>query len=159
MEQLIEFVRELADDNAEPYEFSDDQIKRFINKYRKPVYQLPVYAETPDNLVYRVGYKNLSGFVLMNSSSQIDAGEYELDAINGIVTFSQAQDSTLYATFACHQLQQTAAFIWYVRAAKARGMGAYQLGDQKLPQGKESVEFCVKKYWELRQSSSGQMTR
>ena len=54
----------------------------------------------------------------MDSSSQIDASEYGLDAINVIVTFSQAQDSTLYATFACHQLQQTAAFIWYVRAQR-----------------------------------------
>ncbi len=160
MEKLIEHVRILIDDTTEPYDFTDEQITHYINKYRKAAYKLAVIAEDEDCTVFNIGYKNLAGFKFEDGGGNlIDESKYSLDIFNGIATFTESQDNILYATFTCHDLNNTAADIWKVRAAQARGMGGYKLGDQQLPQGKESIEFCMKKYWEFRQGRSLLMER
>jgi hypothetical protein len=160
MENLIEHVRLLIDDASEPYDFTDTQVEQYINKYRKAAYELPVTAEDEDYTVFNIGYKNLADFKFEDANENLIAeSEYTLDVFNGVATFTAEQNQTLYATFTCHDLNNAAADIWKVRAAQARGMGAYKLGDQQLPEGKESISFCMKKYWELRQGRTFLMER
>lgn len=160
MEQLITEVRILIDDTTEPYDFTDEQVTTYINKYRRSFYRLAVYADDVHNLVYTIGYKNLASFSLEDSGENvIDSGDYTLDEINGIVTFTEEQYSPLYAIFTCHNLMNSAADIWKVRAAKATISGPYRLGDEQLPAGKESIEFCINKYWQLRQGTTHLMER
>lgn len=160
MEQLISYIRPLIEDDSTPYDFTDDQIKMYINKFRKSVYNLTVTYEFNDYKTYVIGYKYLSAFRLRDSvSNVVDSDEYSIDEINGIVKFTDTQDGSYLADFQYHDLDNSIAEIWKARAGKARGMGTYKLGDQELPQGKESVEYCISKYWSFMKSRSFGMSR
>lgn len=161
MNTLITYVRGLIDDASTPYTFDDDTVKRYINKYRTNVYKIPLIADDERNLKYTLRHKNLSALIIYGQDGKtvIPEAGYTIDVINGILEFATKQTQYLYASYEYHNLNNSASDVWLAWAAKAEADGPYKIGDQQLPQGKESVEFCTKKYWALRQSSSTQMTR
>ncbi len=161
MNTLIEYVRGLIDDPTAPYTFDDDDIKRYINKYRTNVYKIPLIADDERYLKYTLRHKQLSAVVIYahNGSTVISSNDYTIDVINGILEFATKQTQYLYASYEYHDLDNSAADIWLAWAAKAQADGPYKIGDQQLPQGKESVEFCVNKSWSLRKSKSTGMSR
>ena len=160
MEQLINHLRILIDDKNQPYAFGDAELKRAINRYRHNIYKLPVSSDNQQGLIYTIGYSNISGVLTHNSNGEvIDSGDYSIDMLNGIIEFSEANEGMIYASFEYHDIEESAADMWLVQAGKARAKGAYRLGDQSLPEGKESVEFCIQKSWEFRKSKSTEMNR
>jgi len=157
MSQLLDELRMLIEDESEE-DFTDTQLGRYLNKYRKRLNDYPLYAETDEYLVWRCEYKYLDSVVLDSSNDTPVTDSYTSDDLNGIYTFTTAQ-TTLYIKAYYYDLYKTASDIWLVRAGKATFSGDVGLGDERIPQDKYNREYCIKKYWMLRQSDTSEMER
>jgi hypothetical protein len=166
-EELINIIRTYIEDPTAPYTVSDIVIERFLNKGRKYLEDLQLFAEDyyGDNVstVYPIGYPYLTNVSLKDGEGNtISTDDYTVDVFNGIITFDASPvviPDAVYATFNYFNFFATVADIWLYRAALATTMGNTQLGDEILPKGKNSVEYCSQKYWTYRQSISRQMER
>ena len=166
-EQLIDMVRTYIEDPTVPYIVSDIVIERFLNKTRKYLEDLQLFAEDEAwegvSVVYPVGYQYLMNVSLKDGEGNtISASDYSVDAFNGIITFDGSPvviPDAIYATFTYHNFFEAVADIWLYRAALATTAKKAQLGDEILPEDKYNVEYCAAKYWTFRQSKSLQMER
>jgi len=77
--------------------------------------------------------------------------------LNGIYTFTTEQTAVYIKAYA-YDLYRSASDIWLVRA-EASFSGKVKVGDEDIPMDKYNREYCIMKYWDLRQSSSTQMER
>ncbi len=166
MEDLILVVREYIEDETAPYAVSDTVIERMLNQNRTYVNEIQIYADDylydNESLIYPIGYKYLSGVVLIDGDdNEIDSDDYEVDVFNGIITFDDGYTipDAVYATFYYHNFFDTVAEIWKYRAAKAKFSGRVKLGDEDLPMDKNSREYCLQKYWNFKPSKSSQLER
>jgi len=157
MSQLIDEVRILIEDESSE-DFTDEQITRYLNKYRGTLDDYPLSAETDDYLVWICIYKYLDNVVLDSATDTPVTDSYTSDDINGIYTFTTAQ-TAVYIKAQYYDLYKTASDIWLVRAAKASFSGKVKLGDEQIPQDKGNKEYCIEKYWELRPSDTDEMER
>jgi len=162
MSQLLTELRRLIEDpNSE--DFTDDQLNVYLNKYRNTLDDYPLTAETDDYLVWICEYKYLDNRVLDDGTTDFteisgEEGDYTADDINGIYTFTAEQDA-VYINAQYYDLYKTASDIWLVRAAQATFSGNTRLGDETIPQDKYNKEYCIQKYWDLRQSDTTEMER
>ncbi len=167
MEDLILIVREYIEDETEPYAVSDTVIERMLNQNRTYVNERQIYADDylydNESLIYPIGYKYLSGLVLIDGDdNEIDSDNYEVDVFNGIITFDASPvvvPDAVYATFYYHNFFDAVAEIWKYRAAQAKFSGKVKLGDEDLPMDKNSREYCLQKYWNFKPSKSTQLER
>jgi len=167
MSQLIDEVRILIEDEVElgEYEadadFPDDEITKYLNKYRDYLDDVSLTYENDDYLVWLCNYKYLDNVILDSAEdTPIDEADYTADDINGIYTFDVAPTPlAVYIKANYYDLYKTASDIWLVRAAKATFSGNVKLGDEQIPQDKYNKEYCIQKYWELRPSDSNEMER
>jgi len=160
MSQLIDEVRILIEDEDEDSEdFTDDEITKYLNKYRDYLDDVALAYENDDYLIWLCDYKYLDNVILDSAEdTPINEGDYTGDDINGIYTFTTAQ-TAVYIKANYYNLYKTASDIWLVRAAKATFSGKVKLGDEEVPQDKYNKEYCISKYWELRPSDSNEMER
>jgi len=160
MSQLLTELRRLIED-PDSEDFTDDQLNVYLNKYRETLDDYPLTAETDDYLVWICEYKYLDNRVLDSATdTPISEDDYTPDDINGIYTFAAEPDPlAVYIKAQYYDLYKTASDIWLVRAAQATFSGNTRLGDEIIPQDKYNKEYCIQKYWELRQSDSSEMER
>jgi len=112
-----------------------------------------------DELIYYLGYKNVGRLVLEdNDGNVIAAADYDLDYLNGIVTFTAEPDS-VNATFTYHDLHDAVADLWLARAGEARFSGRVKLADEELPMDKNSREYCIGQYWNFKRSRNVNVER
>ena len=167
MSQLIDEVRILIEDEVElgEYEadadFPDDEIIKYLNKYRSYLDDVSLTYENDDYLVWLCDYKYLDNVILDSAEdTPIDEGDYTADNINGIYTFTEEPDPlAVYIKSNYYNLYKTASDIWLIRAARCGFSGRVGLGDETIPMDKENKEYCIQKYWELRPSDSNEMER
>jgi len=157
MSQLLDELRMLIEDESEE-DFTDTQLGRYLNKYRKRLDDYPLTVETDEYLIWRCDYRYLDSVVLDSTTDTPVTDSYTSDDLNGIYTFETAQ-TTLYIKAYYYDLYKTASDIWLVRAAQAKFSGDVQLSDEKLPMDKYNREYCIQKYWDLRQSDTTEMER
>lgn len=160
MSQLLDELRVLIEDE-ESEDFTDTKLNMYLNKYRDTLDDYPLTAETDDYLVWICDYKYLDNRVLDSATdTPISEDDYTADDINGIYTFTAEPDPlAVYIKAQYYDLYKTASDIWLVRAAQAQFDGDVGLGDEKIPQDKYNREYCIQKYWMLRQSDSSEMER
>jgi len=160
MSQLTNQLRILIEDESSD-DFTDAQLVVYLNKYRGYIDGLSLTAESDDYLVWYSPYKNLDNRSLRtgaDSSTEVSTDDYTADDLNGIFTFTTAQAAIyLYANF--YNLQETAADIWLIRAAKSTFSGPVKLGDETIPMDKYNREYCIQKYWQTKTSTDSQMQR
>ncbi len=166
MDDLIAIVRTYIEDETAPYTVSDAIITRWLNADRKYVHERPIYPEDygydNESLVYPIGCKYLSGVVLKDGNGNtIASSNYTLDVFNGIVTFDVGYTipASVYATFNYHNFFNAVAELWKYQAALARFDGKTQLADEGIPEDKGSRSYCIRKYWDYRQSVNITMER
>lgn len=158
MSQLLDELRILIEDESEE-DFTNNQLTKYLNKYRGTLDDYMLDAETTDYLVWICDYKYLSGVTLDSAlDTPIDSEDYSSDEINGIFTFTEAQDA-VYIKAQYYDLYRTASDIWLIRAAKATFSGNVKLGDETIPQDKNNKEYCIQKHWDFRQSDTIEMER
>jgi len=157
MSQLLDELRKLIEDE-DSEDYSDTQLKVYLNKYRNTLDDYLLEAETDDYLVWISEFKYLSDVILDSATDTPVTDDYESDDINGIFTFIIAQ-SAVYIKAQYYDLFLTASDIWLVRAARCSFSGEVKLGDETIPQDKLNREYCISKYWMLRQSDSNEMVR
>jgi len=160
MSQLIDEVRILIEDE-DSEDFTDDEITKYLNKYRSYLDDYPLTYENDDYLVWLSVYKYLDNVILDSAEdTPIDTEDYESDDINGIYTFAaEPTNLAVYIKANYYDLYKTASDIWLVRAAKATFSGKVKLGDEEIPADKYNKEYCIQKYWELRPSDSTSIER
>ena len=167
-EPLIEIVRNYIEDEATPYTVSDAVIERWLNDERHYVDSMQIYSEDyfydNESLIYHIDYKYLTGVVLKDGEGNIISEEnYEIDVFNGIVNFDVSPPvvvpNAVYATFNYHNFFEAVAQLWLYRAARSRFSGRAKLGDEDLPEDKNSRTYCIQKYWDFCQSKSSQLER
>jgi len=166
-EALITAIREYIEDPTAPYVVSDTIIERWLNKSRQAIYDLQIYAEDYfyDNasLVYSIGYENIMNLVVKDGDDNIiSTDNYTVDVVNGIITFDSSPydiPDSIYVDFTYHDMFDAVCNIWLYRAGLATTMKKAQIGDEVLPEDKNSMEYCISKYWSFRQSVSRQMER
>jgi len=160
MSQLLDELRMLIEDESEE-DFTDEKLRVYLNKYRETLDDYPLTAETDDYLVWICDYKYLDNRVLDSATdTPISEDDYSADDINGIYTFTAEPDPlAVYIKAQYYDLYKTASDIWLIRAAKATFSGNTKLGDETIPQDKYNREYCIKKYWDLRQSDTTEMER
>ena len=165
-EELVSIVRTYIEDPSEPFVVSTSVIERWLNKSRQAIYDLRIYPEDYyyDNVskVYSVGYQYLMNVVIKDGDDNtIASTNYDIDVFNGIVTFKTAYTvpDAIYINFTTHDFFDAVCNIWLYRAGLATTMKKAQIGDEILPEDKNSLEYCTKKYWSFRQSVSRQMER
>jgi len=167
MSQLLDELRVLIEDKIPDggddtdTDFTDEKLTMYLNKYRDTLDDYPLTAETDDYLVWLCDYKYLDNRVLDSATdTPISEDDYSADDINGIYTFDEEPDPlAVYIKAQYYDLYKTASDIWKVRAAEAKFSGDIQLSDEKLPMDKYNREYCIKKYWDLRQSDTSEMER
>ena len=157
MSQLLDELRKLIEDEASE-DYTDTELKVYLNKYRNTLNDYPLTAETDDYLVWLCPYKYLDNVILDSSADTPVVDDYESDDINGIYTFTEEQ-SAVYIKANYYDLYKTASDIWLVRAARCGFSGTVGLGDETIPQDKYNKVYCIEKYWELRLSDSNSMER
>ena len=172
-EPLIEIVRTYIEDEESdssppiPCIVSDAIIERWLNDERHYVNSMQIYSEDynydNESLIYHIDYKYLTGVVLKDGDGNVISEEdYTIDVFNGIITFDDppvAVPSAVFATFNYHNFFEAVAELWKYQAAKARISGKAKLGDEDIPMGKESREYCIMKYWDYKQSRNIQLER
>ncbi len=156
MSQLTEELRILIEDEGLEADFTDDELTKYLNKYRG---YLEDYPLSPENYYTWISpFKYLDNRKLSDEVAEINEGEYIADDVNGIYEFYEEQ-SAVYITANYYDLYKTASEIWLVRAARAKFSGKTQLGDEVIPMDKYNREYCIQKYWDLSLSESIQMER
>ena len=160
MSQLLDELRKLIEDE-DSEDYSDTQLKVYLNKYRNTLDDYPLTAETDDYLVWLCDCNYLDNVVLDSTTdTPIDTADYTADDINGIFTFAVEPDPiAVYIKANYYNLYLTASDIWLVRAARCTFSGPVGLGDETIPQDKGNKEYCIQKYWDLRPSYSNEMVR
>lgn len=158
-EELISIVREYIEDDTSPYQVSDTIIERILNQTRQAMYNLQVFPETIDSDVFVIGYKYLMNVTVSDGTSTISESDYILDVFNGIITFTSNTPSSIFVSFTYHDFYNSVAELWKYRAALARFSGRARLGDEDLPEDKNSREYCIAKYWQFRTSRTIQSER
>jgi len=162
MSQLLDELRKLIEDE-DSEDYTDAELNVYLNKYRDTLDDYPLTAETDSYLVWLCEYRYLDNRILTTGTNDFteisdEEGDYIADDINGIYTFTVAQ-TAVYIKAQYYDLYKTASDIWLVRAAQAQFDGDLGLGDEKIPQDKYNREYCIQKYWMLRQSDSSEMER
>ena len=160
MSQLLTELRKLIEDESSE-DYTDAELNVYLNKYRDTLDDYPLTAETDDYLVWLCDYKYLDNVVLDSATdTPIDSGDYTADDINGIYTFTAEPDPlAVYIKAQYYDLYKTASDIWLVRAARCSFSGRVGLGDEEIPADKLNREYCIQKYWDLRQSDTTEMER
>lgn len=160
MKDLISHVRMLIDDESEPYDFPDKTVQSYITKRAGYVEDYTPTAWDKNGKIYSLNYGGIAITEITDlDGNKLEEDDYELDFLNGYITFEDDPPDGIIVSFAYCSLNNAAAELWKVRAAKATISGPYRLGDEQLPATKDSVEFCIKKYWELRQGTTHLMER
>lgn len=155
---LVTIAREYLEDSTAPYSVSDTIIERILNISRKPVYSLALYAEDDDGKIFNIGVKYIMGLSLSDGTNNITTG-YNADVFNGIITFTAKPATPVYASFTYHDFFNAVAEMWKYRAAQSRFSGRVKLGDEDLPEDKNSREYCIGKYWAFRTGRTIQSQR
>ena len=165
-EPIIAIVRNYIEDSTAPYTCSDAVIERWLNADRTPIEDLQIYPEDYNysavSKVYKIGYCYLMNVVLTDSAGAIISDtNYTVDVENGIVTFdaSYTIPDTVLAKFTYHDFFDAIAELWKYQAALSRFDGPAKLGDEGIPEDKGSRSYCIRKYWDYRQSHNIQMER
>jgi len=160
MSQLLTELRKLIEDE-DSEDYTDDELKVYLNKYRGYLDDVSLTYENDDYLVWLCDYKYLDNVILDSAEdTPIDETDYTADNINGIYTFTEEPDPlAVYIKANYYDLYKTASDIWLVRAARCSFSGRVGLGDETIPMDKENKEYCIQKYWELRPSDSNEMER
>jgi len=157
MSQLLDELRKLIEDEDE-VDYEDEELIRYLNKYRETLDDYTLSAETDDYLVWLCEYKYLDNVILDSAEDTPVTDIYTSDDINGIYTFTVEQ-SAVYIKAQYYDLYKTASDIWLIRAARAGFNGRVGLGDEELPADKYNKSYCIGKYWDLRPSDSNEMER
>lgn len=165
-EVLITDARVLLED-ASTTEISDAVILQKLNETRNYVHDLQIYREDYgfDNtsMVFVIGYKYLMNLTLNDGTNTISADDYEVDAVNGLITFDSSPMATIpdavYCTFTYHNFMQAVANCWLYLASKSRFSGRVKLADEDIPMDRSSREYCIQKYWDYCQSESFHLKR
>jgi len=165
-EALLTLARTYIEDETAPYTVSDTIILQKLNAERNYVEDLQLYPEdygySAVSKVYSIGYAYLMNVVLKDGNDNTIASlNYTVDVENGIVTFNNSYtiSDTVFATFTYHDFYEAVAQCWLYMAAKSRFDGPSKLGDEQIPEDKESRSYCIRKYWDYRQSKNIQMER
>jgi len=167
-EPLIEIVRTYIEDETIPYSVNDSIIERWLNEDRHYVNNMQIYSEDynydNESLIYHIDYKYLTGVVLKDGDGNVISEEdYTIDVFNGIVNFDVSPPvvvpDAVFATFNYHDFFEAVAQCWLYMAAKSRFDGTAKLGDEGIPEDKGSRSYCIRKYWDYRQSKNIQMER
>ena len=158
MEQILAELRMLIEDESE-VDFTDDELTKYLNKYRDYLDDYALTAENDDYLVWLCKYKYLGNRILDSAEdTPIDEDDYTADDINGIYTF-ESEQSAVYIKANYFDLYKTASDVWLLRAARAGFDGRVKLGDEELPMDKYNKEYCIRKNWDLAKSESIDMER
>ena len=158
MSQLLDELRILIEDVGST-DFTDAELKKYLNRYRGYLDEYGLTAENDDYLVWWCKYKYLDNRILDSAiNTPIAEADYTADDINGMYTFAVAVDF-VYIRANFFDLYQTASDMWMIRAAQAKHSGPVKLGDETIPQDKYNKEYCIGKYWDFRQSTVSQSTR
>ena len=158
MEQILAELRMLIEDENED-DFTDDELTKYLNKYRGYLDDVSLTAENDDYLVWLCKYKYLGNRILDSAEdTPIDEDDYTADDINGIYTF-ESEQSAVYIKANYFDLYKTASDMWLIRAARCSFSGEVGLGDEKIPMDKYNKEYCIGKYWDLMKSESTEMER
>ena len=165
-EPIIAIVRKYSEDETAPYTVADSIIERWLNADRNYIEDLQIYPEDYDydavSTVYPIGYNYLMNVVLEDGDDVVISDtNYTVDVENGIVTFDAGYiiPDTVLAKFTYHDLFEAVAELWKYQAALSRFDGAPKLGDEGIPEDKGSRSYCIRKYWDYRQSKNIQMER
>jgi hypothetical protein len=159
MNNLITEVRRLIDDTTAPYDYTDEQITRYLDKRRGYIEEKGLTAVDDSELIYYLGYKNIARLVIQDTDDNvISAATYDLDYLNGIVTFT-TDPGSIEATFTYHDINDAVAELWLARAAQARFSGRIKLADEELPADKNSREYCIGQYWYFKRSRNVEIER
>ena len=165
-EQLVLLARTYIEDETAPYVVSDPIIERWLNEDRQYVNSLQIFAEDyeydNESLIYLIGYNYLTGVILKDGNGNIISdSDYIIDVFNGIVTFDSlsVRPDSVFITFNYHNFFEAVAQLWLYQAAKSRFDGVAKLGDESLSEDKGSRSYCIRKYWDYRQSKNIQMER
>jgi len=158
LEQILAELRMLIEDEDED-DFTDDELTKYLNKYRGYLDDVSLTAENDDYLVWLCDYRYLGNRILDSAEdTEIDEDDYEADDINGIYTF-ESEQSAVYIKANYFDLYKTASDIWLLRAARAGFDGRVRLGDEELPMDKYNKTYCIGKYWDLMKSESIEIER
>jgi len=158
MSQLLDELRILIEDVGST-DFTDAELKKYLNKYRGYLDEYGLTAENDDYLVWWCKYKYLDNRILDSAiDTPIPEVDYTADDVNGMYTFAVAVDN-VYIKANFFDLYMTASDIWMIRSAQATFSGPVKLGDEIVPQDKYNKEYCIGKYWDLRPSSVSQSAR
>lgn len=165
-EALILLARTYIEDETAPYVVSDTIIEQKLNADRHYIEEKQIYSEDYDydnvSLVYKIGYCYLMNLILTDEDETVITDtNYTVDVENGIITFDTGYTipDSVYATFTYHDFYNAISELWLYQMALARISGKTQLGDENLPIGKESREYCLQKYWDYKQSKNIQLER
>ena len=166
-EPIIAIVRSYIEDETAPYTVSDTIVLQKLNAERQYVEDLQIYPEDYDydaiSTVYPIGYSYIMNLVLTDEDDVvIPDTDYTLDCENGIVTFDASPvviPDEVYAKFTYHNFFDAIAELWKYQAALSRFDGPTKLGDEGIPEDKGSRSYCIRKYWDYRQSHNIQMER
>ena len=157
MSQLIDELRKLIEDE-DSEDYTDTELNVYLNKYRDTLDDYTLSAETDDYLVWISDYKYLDNVILDSAEDTPVTDIYTSDDINGIYTFTVEQ-TAVYIKAQYYDLYKTASDIWLIRAARCSFSGGVKLGDEIVPADKYNREYCIMKYWDLRQSDSTSIER
>ena len=158
MEQILAELRILIEDESK-VDFTDDELTKYLNKYRGYLDDVSLTAENDDYLVWLCKYKYLGNRILDSAEdTPIDEDDYTADDINGIYTF-ESEQSAVYIKANYFDLYKTASDVWLVRAARCSFSGDTRLGDEVIPQDKYNKEYCIQKHWDLMKSESTSIER
>ncbi len=171
MSQLTDYLRRLIDDVGAT-DFTDAALQVRLNKHRSFLDERIIPSEDEDDsLIFISAVIGNDGVttkrilymdsVVLESSpgTVIPPGEISVqDDINGVFTFSVAQDN-VYLSANFYEVFDTAADIWEERIGLATISGKAKVGDEDIPKDKNYVEFCEMKMRFFRRSSSGSIAR
>lgn len=166
-EQLVTLARTYIEDEVAPYVCSDTIILQKLNADRNYIEDLQIYPEDyyydAISTVYSIGYVYIMNLVLTDGNGTvISDSDYTVDVENGIITFDSSPiiiPDVVYAKFTYHDFMNAIAECWKYMAALSRFDGPAKLGDEGIPEDKGSRSYCIRKYWDYRQSKNIQLER
>lgn len=165
-EALVTLARKYIEDETSPYIVSDVIILQKLNAERTYIEDLQIYPEDYDynatSTIYPIGYNYIMNLVLEDGDDNVIAStNYSVDVENGIITFDDDYTipDTVLAKFTYHDFYNAVAEMWKYMAALSRFDGPAKLGDEQIPQDKGSRSYCIRKYWDWRQSKNIDMER
>jgi hypothetical protein len=165
-EALVTELRKYIEDETAPYMVTEAIILQKLNLTRHYVDSLQIYPEDYgyDSIskVYKIGYAGIMNLSLKDGDDNtISTDDYSVDVENGILTFDDGYTipDSVYATFTYHNLFKAVSECWKYMAALARFDGPTKLGDETIPEDKNSRSYCIRKFWDYAQSENIDMER